>query len=56
MYDDFAPKLARLLTEYSQPVKPGQFVGIRGTPASKPILLALFEAVLRCPSCEHIVP
>jgi aminopeptidase len=54
MYEDFAPKLARLMTEYSQPVEPGQFVVIRGTLPAKSLILALYEGVLRRGGHPHI--
>jgi aminopeptidase len=47
MNPDFAPKLARVLTEYSQPVNPGDYVVIRGEMQAMPAIEALYEAVLR---------
>ncbi len=47
MYDDFAPRLAQILTEYSQPIQKGDYVLITTSTAAKPIVLALYEAVLR---------
>lgn len=47
MYEDFAVKLARVLTEYAQPVQPGNYVGIEGSTVAEPLIRALYEAVLR---------
>ncbi|NDJ79169.1 MAG: aminopeptidase, partial [Chloroflexi bacterium] len=47
MFDDFAPKLAKVLTEYSQPVNPGDTVTIYGAADAMPLVEALYEAVLR---------
>ncbi len=47
MYEDFAPKLARVLTEYSRPVNPGDYVLIRAEAEAMPLIEALYEAVLR---------
>ena len=44
MLEDFAPKLARLMTEYSQPVEPGNFTRIRAsTPLGEPLVLLLIR-------------
>lgn len=47
MYEDLALKLARVLTEYSQPVRKGDYVWIRGEPGAMPAIEALYEAVIR---------
>lgn len=47
MYDDFAPKMASVLTEYSVPVKPGDFVLITSNIAGEPLVTALYEAIIR---------
>jgi aminopeptidase len=47
MYEDFAPKMAKLITEYSQPVSHGDHVVILASAESVPMAQALFEAVLR---------
>ena len=47
MTADFAPRLARVLTEYCRPVKPGDAVLINTTTAAAPLVEALVEAVLR---------
>jgi aminopeptidase len=47
MYNDFAPKLAKVLTEYAQPVKPGDYVVIEGSVHAAPLITALYEAALR---------
>jgi aminopeptidase len=44
---DFAPKLARVITEYSTEIKQGDFVVIIGSPKAIPLINALFEAVLK---------
>ena len=46
MIDNFAPKLARVLTEYSCPVQKGDLVVIVSTTAAAPLIEALYEAVL----------
>ena len=47
MFEDFAPKLARVLTEYSQPLAPGQKALVMTSPEAMPLVEALYEAVLR---------
>jgi aminopeptidase len=47
MYDDFAPRLAHILTEFSIPVQKGDYVVITGSTMAEPLILALYEAVLR---------
>jgi aminopeptidase len=47
MFDDMAPKIAKVITEYSVPVKTGDYVYITGSIQSIPLLEALYEAVLR---------
>ncbi|MCI0708759.1 MAG: aminopeptidase [Chloroflexi bacterium] len=47
MYEDFAPKLAKIITEYSQPVSHGDYVVIMATVESIPMAQALYEAVLK---------
>ncbi len=47
MYEDLAPKLARVLTEYSAPVQKGDLVTIDGDLDGLPLMLALYEAVVR---------
>lgn len=44
---DFAPKLARVITEYSAPVRPGDVVEIIGRTDSLPFIEALLSAVLK---------
>ena len=56
MYEDFAPKLARVLTEYSQPVEPGQRVTIAAETAAMPLIEALYEAVLRRGGFPVVLP
>ncbi|WP_119067660.1 aminopeptidase [Aggregatilinea lenta] len=46
MIDNFAPKLARVLTEYSCPVQKGALVVIVSTTAAAPLIEALYEAIL----------
>ncbi|MCD4685570.1 MAG: aminopeptidase [Anaerolineae bacterium] len=43
---DFAPKLARVLTEYCRPVGDGDYVLINGSTTATPLVEALFAAVL----------
>lgn len=47
MFADFAPRLAKVLTEYSQPVQKGDYVAIVGLTVAEPLIVALYEAVLR---------
>jgi aminopeptidase len=47
MIEDFAPKMAQVLTEYSIPIQKGDYVVIFGSMAAEPLVLALYEAVLR---------
>ncbi len=47
MFDDFAPRLAQLLTEFSVPIQPGDYVLISSTIEAEPLIRALYEAVLR---------
>ena len=47
MVFDFAPRLARVLTEYCRPVHPGDAVVISAPTAAEPLVEALVEAVLR---------
>ena len=44
---DFAPRLAQILTEYSLPIQKGDLVAIVSSTAAEPLILALYEAVLR---------
>ena len=48
MTHDFAPRLARVLTEYCRPVQPGDYVLINTSVEAAPLVEALFDAVLRC--------
>ncbi|NDJ75687.1 MAG: aminopeptidase [Chloroflexi bacterium] len=48
MYEDFAPKLAQVITEFSIPVHPGNLVYITGNLEAEPLITALYEATLRC--------
>ncbi|MBI5961787.1 MAG: aminopeptidase [Chloroflexi bacterium] len=45
MTHDFAPKLARILTEYCQPVNQGDYAIIFGSTATVPMVEALLEAI-----------
>jgi aminopeptidase len=47
MYEDFAPKLARVITEYSQPVHHNDVVMIAASQDTIQLVQALYEAVLR---------
>lgn len=46
MYEDFAPKLAKVLTEYCVPIEAGQWVCINASPHCEPLLDALQIAVM----------
>ncbi len=46
MIQDFAPKLARVLTEYSVPIQKGDVVVIMSSTEAAPLIEALYEAVL----------
>jgi aminopeptidase len=47
MRDERVDKLAGILTEYSIPLEPGQKAVIQGTTLAEPLMLALFERLLR---------
>lgn len=47
MIEDFASKLARVMTDYSTAVQPGDVVVIMGGVHTEPLVEALFEAVMR---------
>ncbi|MBC7225517.1 MAG: aminopeptidase, partial [Anaerolineae bacterium] len=47
MNDPRIAKLAKVLTEYSAPVREGVQVMIQGTPLAQPLVLALYREVLR---------
>lgn len=56
---DLAPKMARILTEYSLDVQPRDRIRIRGPVAATPLIEALYEALLRrgaFPSVEVSLP
>jgi aminopeptidase len=46
MADPRIEKLARVMVEYSAPVREGDQVVIQGMPAAQPLLLAIYRAVL----------
>lgn len=46
MFDDMARKMAYVLTEYSQPVNPGDYVVISANTEAMPLVEALHDAVL----------
>ncbi len=46
MFDDFAPRLAQILTAYSAPIQKGDLVGIFASTHAEPIIRALYEEVL----------
>ncbi len=47
MFEDFAPRLAQVLTGYSIPIQPGDYVTIEGPTVALPLIEALYEAVLQ---------
>lgn len=47
MVTDFAPKLAKVLTEYCVPIEAGQLVLINAGDVAEPLIEALYEAVLK---------
>lgn len=47
MYEDFTVKMAKMMTEYSQPIHKGDLVLIQGSSDAIPLIQALNEAVLR---------
>lgn len=47
MYEDFAVKMAKVITEYSQPVQPGDVVLVQSNTLAEPLSRALYEAILR---------
>jgi aminopeptidase len=56
MYEDFAPRLAAVLTQHSAPVKPGDRVLLEGPVEAQPLLVALYEAVLDCGGYPFLRP
>lgn len=54
MYEDFAPKLATVLTEYSMPIEKGQLVVIQAPIVATPLIEALYEAILKRGAHPHI--
>ena len=55
MNSDFAPKLAKILTEYCRPVHEGDYVLIRAAIVAEPLIEALYEAVLKRGGNPHVV-
>jgi aminopeptidase len=47
MFNDFAPRLAQVLTEYSLPIQKGDYVAIIAPTAAEPLIVALYEAIVR---------
>lgn len=47
MYEDFAPKLARILTEYCVPIQEKELVIIQAPMTAEPLIEALYEAALK---------
>ncbi|MCI0708762.1 MAG: aminopeptidase [Chloroflexi bacterium] len=47
MFEDMAPKLARIMTEYSVPVQKGDFAVIMAGSETEPLAMAMHEAVMR---------
>ena len=47
MHEDFAPKMAKVITEYSAPVKEGDMVVIIGGPHAAPLIESLVVAVMQ---------
>ena len=48
MTTNFATQLAKILTEYSSPVQPGEYITIAGNSSTAgPLIAALAEAILR---------
>jgi aminopeptidase len=56
MFDDFAPRLAQVLTEYSLPIQPGDYVAIRASVAAEPLIRALYEAVVKRGGNVFVMP
>jgi aminopeptidase len=55
MHPDLAPKMARILTEYSAPVKEGAYVTIAGNnKTAGPLIEAMVHAVIRCGGIPNI--
>ena len=54
MHVDFAPKLAELVTTYSNPIKAGDFVVITGTTEALPYIEALAVAVVKQGGIPHM--
>ncbi|MBZ0315693.1 MAG: aminopeptidase [Anaerolineae bacterium] len=52
---DFAPKLAKVITEYSRPIQPGQLVALTGNLESLPLLEALYVATLERGGNPHVM-
>lgn len=47
MFHDFAPRLAKVLTEYSIPIQKGDYTVIIGSTGAEPLIVALYEAVIK---------
>lgn len=50
----YATQLAKILTEYSAPVKKGDLVVISGSTIAEPLLEALYEATVKCGGHPHL--
>ena len=48
MFEDLAPKMAKVITEYSTQIKPGDLVALTCSTLGAPLVEAMYEAVLEC--------
>jgi len=55
MPDPRAERLAAVLVRYSTSIQPGDLVAIQGTPEAAPLLLAVYEEVLRAGGHPHLL-
>ncbi|MFN3762377.1 MAG: aminopeptidase [Anaerolineae bacterium] len=55
MTDPRAERLAAVLVQYSTSVQPGDLVAIQGSPEAAPLLLAIYEEVLRAGGHPHLL-
>jgi len=54
MFDPRLEKLADVLTNYSTAVRPGDFVRLAGPPVARPLMAALYKAVLLAHGHPHV--
>lgn len=55
MTHDLAPQLARIITEYSLDVQPGQHIAIRGSTTAEPLIREMHAALVRLGAFPHVM-